>query len=102
MPDYALVLLDVVFHLVAQSIAICLQVDHVSKQGVAACVAAVQLAVLPLTVDMAIPPSAAALLNSPNAQIPRYALPHSQALVHGSTTTSLVLFVTQKCQSWCC
>ncbi len=49
------------------------QVAQQSKQAAAACLAALQLSMLPLAVDLASPPPSSALLNSPNAQIPRWA-----------------------------
>lgn len=48
-----------------------LQVAQASKQAAAACLAAVQLASLPMVLDSVTPLPASALLNSPNAQIPR-------------------------------
>lgn len=42
-----------------------------SKQAAAACLAALQVATLPLALDLATPPPAPAILNSPNARIPR-------------------------------
>ena len=50
----------------------CLQALQAGKQAAAACLAAIQLASLPLTLDSISPLPASALLNSPNAQIPRY------------------------------
>lgn len=46
--------------------------SQAGKQAAAACLAAIQLAALPLALDTASPLPASALLNSPNAQIPRY------------------------------
>lgn len=47
------------------------RVAQASKQAAAACLAAVQLASLPMVLDSVTPLPASALLNSPNAQIPR-------------------------------
>ncbi|KAL3148618.1 hypothetical protein ABBQ38_014044 [Trebouxia sp. C0009 RCD-2024] len=47
------------------------QAAQASKQAAAACLAAIQVASLPLMLDSVSPPAASALLNSPNAQIPR-------------------------------
>lgn len=44
---------------------------HQSQQAAAACLAALQLSMLPLAGDLASPPPSSALLTSPNAQIPR-------------------------------
>ena len=49
-----------------------LQVDQVGRQAAAACIAAVQLAALPVAADMTLPAPATARLISPNAQVPRY------------------------------
>ena len=48
-----------------------LQMAHQCQQAAAACLAALQLSMLPLAGDLASPPPSSALLTSPNAQIPR-------------------------------
>jgi len=48
-----------------------LQVAQQSQQAAAACLAVLQLSMLPLAGDLASPPPSSALLTSPNAQIPR-------------------------------
>lgn len=48
-----------------------LQIAQQSQQAAAACLAALQLSMLPLAGEFASPPPSSALLTSPNAQIPR-------------------------------
>lgn len=62
-----------------------LQVVQAGKQAAVACLAAIQLASLPLTLDSICPMPASALLNSPNAQIPRYGIcpPHLKPICAG-------------------
>ncbi len=48
-----------------------LQIAQQSQQAAAACLAALQLSMLPLAGGLASPPPSSALLTSPNAQIPR-------------------------------
>ena len=51
------------------------QMSQAGKQAAASCLAALQLAALPCGLDSVMPGQASALLNSPNAQIPRYTCP---------------------------